>query len=134
MSRCARKLGKKDVWLEKAFTNHAGIGVHSYWQALALREAGRGAEADKLLDRMLAEADAIYADRDLPPYFGVGAHAFMPFQYDVTKYNTMIALQLRGYALLARGERAESGEIVQKLMNIDCGEFASVLLRDLLHE
>ena len=134
MSRCARKLGKKDVWLEKAFTNHAGIGVHSYWQALALREAGRGAEADKLLDRMLAEADAIYADRDLPPYFGVGAHAFMPFQYDVTKYNTMIALQLRGYALLAQGERAESGEIVQKLMNIDCGEFASVLLRDLLHE
>ena len=134
MSRCARKLGKKDVWLEKAFTNHAGIGVHSYWQALALREAGRGAEADKLLDRMLAEADAIYADRDLPPYFGVGAHAFMPFQYDVTKYNTMIALQLRGYALLARGERAEAGEIVQKLMNIDCGEFASVLLRDLLHE
>lgn len=133
MSRCARMLGKKDTYLEKACKNHAGLGVQSYWQAQALREAGRPAEADALLGAMLAAADAAYADRDRPPYFGVGAHAFMPFQYDVAKYNTMVALQLRGYALLARGDRAAVTDIVGKLMNIDCGDFASVLLRDMLH-
>lgn len=134
MSRCARMLGKKDFYLEKACSNHAGISVHSYWQAIALREAGRNAEAETLIDEMLASADAIYADRDRPPYFGVGAHAFMPFQYDVSKYNTMVALQLRGYALLAKGDRAGAADAVAKLINIDCGDFVSVLLRDMVHE
>lgn len=132
MSRCARKLGRKDTYLEKAYTNYAGITVHSYWQVLALRDAGKTKEADALIEEMLACADETYKNRDIPPYFGVGAHAFMPFMYDVTKYHTAVALQLRGYAMLARGNRAEAEDCARKLMNIDCGDLLNVMLCKLL--
>lgn len=128
MSRCAKKLGKKDEFLEKACYNHADISVHSYWQALALREAGKTNEAQALIDEMLRRADETYANRDMPPYFGVGAHTFLPFMYDVAKYHTSVALQLRGYAMLAQGDRAAAEDCAKKLMNLDCGDIVNVML------
>lgn len=129
MSRCARALGREDKWLKCACHTEGGVGIQTYWQIFALRESGREDEARELTDEMKSEADRLYADRDLPSYFGVGAHAFMPFSYDIPKYNTMQSLQFRAFAALAEGKTDEAAALADEIQKIDCACTAYVMLR-----
>lgn len=108
--------------------------VQSYYQVLNLRAAGKEEEAIKLTARMFEIAQEQWQNRDLPSYFGVGAPVYMPFMYNIVKFNTIKSLQMRGFAHLAAGETEQAKKCLARLEELNRGDFASVLLKKAIHE
>ncbi|MBQ8885267.1 MAG: DUF5107 domain-containing protein [Clostridia bacterium] len=108
--------------------------VQSYYQILNLRIAGRNQEADELTEKLFAIADNQWENRDLPSYFGVGAPVYMPFMYEIVKFNTIKSLQTRGFAHLAKGETENAKECLEKLNGLNQGDFVTVLLGKAIDE
>ncbi len=91
----------------------------SLWYALALRKVGEEAEAERVLDEMLASAEHTLANVDMRAYYGVGAPIPMPFEYDIVKFNTVNGLVLKSYALLGKGELREAEALMEEVRALD---------------
>ncbi len=134
IAKCEEKLGESSDAIKLACHTYGGVSPHTIWQAEALVKCGDKEKADKLIAEMFSTADGYYENRDLPPYFGVGSHAFMPFEYDTEKYFTAQALILRGYASLYKGDKAAAKSAYEGLIKINCGDLLAHMLGKLLDE
>ena len=129
LSQCeAISAPERRRYTELGTFTYGAPSVYSYYQVENLRNCGKEQEAAQLIGKMHAIADDLYENRDLPPYFGVGAHMYMPFQYDVEKVNLIKSAQLKGYAYLAEGNKEKAKEEYKKLLALDQGNFTSLLL------
>lgn len=129
LSKCeALSEEERRKYAELGTFTYGAPSVYSYYQVKNMRDCGMDGEADRLIASMHAIADDLYRNRDLPQYFGVGAHMYMPFQYDVEKVNRIKSAQLKGYAYLAEGKTEEAEGEYRKLLKLDMGNFTTVLL------
>ena len=104
---------------EKAAEYKAAVSPISLWRALALQKLGDAAEADRVLDEMLAVAENKLENRDMRTYYGVGSPSPMPFEYDIVKQNTCEGSILKAFALLGYGKLAEAEKTVEAVRALD---------------
>jgi tetratricopeptide (TPR) repeat protein len=76
-----------------------------YWQALALRELGRSAEAEERLRALLRAARAQARTEVRIPYFATSLPTLLLFEDDLTARARQDARYLEGLALLGLGRR-----------------------------
>ncbi|MGN1062250.1 MAG: DUF5107 domain-containing protein, partial [Candidatus Scatosoma sp.] len=101
LAKVALAQGKNaDEYVASGCRTLGAPSVQSYYQVQNLRLAGKDKEAEELTKRMFSIAEDKWNNRDMPPYFGVGAPVYMPFMYNIEKFNTIQSLQMRGFACL----------------------------------
>ncbi len=93
---------------EEAAIYKAAVSELSLFRALALKKLGRDAEANAVLDEMLAVAENFIVNKDLRTYYGVGSPSPMPFEYDIEKNNLTDGSILKAFALLGYGKTDEA--------------------------
>ena len=97
---------------EEAAIYKAAVSEISLFRALALQKLGKFAEADQVLEEMLAVAENQLRNKDLRTYYGVGSPSPMPFELDIVKNNTVDGSILKGFALLGKGEKDQAEAVI----------------------
>ncbi len=112
---------------EKAFREaavyKAAVSEISLFRALALKKLGDEAEAQKVLDEMLAVAENFIINKDLRTYYGVGSPSPMPFEYNIEKNNLTDGYILKAYALLGYGKEKEAVEALEEARKLNPYDF-----------
>ncbi|MDF2926584.1 MAG: Tetratricopeptide 2 repeat-containing protein [Paenibacillaceae bacterium] len=117
-----RSLEARNAYAEGAIYK-AATSELSLFRALALRKLDRGGEAEAVLEEMLHAAEDLIVNKDLRPYYGVGAPTPMPFEYNIEKSNLRDGHILKAYALLGYGKFQESGKAMNTARSLDPYDF-----------
>lgn len=120
------KLGDKESErkaYEEAAIYKAAVSELSLFRALALKELGQMAEAQKVLEEMLSVGEDKIRNKDLRSYYGVGSPSPMPFEYDVEKENVRDGSILLAYAYLGMGEIEKSKKAIDLAREKDVYDF-----------
>ena len=132
---CAARRGDAAAFAERSALADSTKGsptLHSYWQALAQREAGRDSRAAEVLAAMKAEAESILADAKTPCYYGVGATTYQPFRYDVEKVNVLKGKALLAFAEFGLGNVSAADAAIGEIEELDRCDFSVFLYRNIL--
>lgn len=128
------ELEKDPEYLELANSTKGAPTVHSYYQCLALKIMGREADATALAEKLGQIGQKKIQNADVNDYYGVGAPAYPPFGYDISKMHTTDGMILMAFAALASGDLATAKELATKLEAMDACHFFLYLLRTVLYE
>lgn len=101
--------------------------VHSYYRVLALRALGKEEEANMRADEMIAAGSERLSTADIDDYYGVGAPAYPPFGYDITRAHTLSGNLMLAFGYLARGDKARAAACAAVAREIDSCEFLLAL-------
>ncbi|MBQ8311429.1 MAG: DUF5107 domain-containing protein [Clostridia bacterium] len=126
LAKLYAKMGKTDLEqkaYEEAAIYKAAVSELSLFRALALRELERDAEAQTVLDEMLASAENLIVNKDLRTYYGVGSPSPMPFEYDIEKNNLRDGSILKAFALLGCGKYDEAEVTMNVARTLDPNDF-----------
>jgi hypothetical protein len=105
-------------WLGAACGVDVETDEPGYYKGLALREAGRAAEAQALYGRMLNTADELDALGGSFPYFG-GFPIGLAFEQSELRVNQLKSRLTRFYAYLGLGRAAEASGAKAALDELD---------------
>ena len=94
-----------------------------WFRGLALRKLMRFTEAEQVLQEMIDTGTSQIENSDLRAYYGVGAPAPMPFEYDIVKINTVNGHVLRAYGLLGRGHREQVLQEIEAAKKLSPNDF-----------
>ena len=108
---------------KQAAVYKAAVSEISLFRALALKKLGEEAEANKVLDEMLATAENFIVNKDLRTYYGVGSPSPMPFEYNIEKNNLTDGYILKAYALLGFGKRDEANAAIDEARKLNPYDF-----------
>ena len=130
MAACCEKLGdsaEAEKYLALADTTKGAPTVHTYFQCLALRKAGNGERADMLANALVEMGDKRVDTKDVNDYYGVGAPAYPPFGYDISRAHEAQGEVLRAFGYLALGNTDKARECSDKAKAINCANFHSFI-------
>ncbi len=108
---------------DEAAIYKAAVSEISLFRALALKELGNNAEANKVLDEMLSVAENFIVNKDLRTYYGVGSPSPMPFEYDIEKNNLTDGYILKAFALLGYGKKEEAEASIENARKLNPYDF-----------
>ncbi len=108
---------------EDAAVYKAAVSELSLFRALALKELGDKAEAEKVLWEMLDTAEQTIINKDRRSYYGVGSPSPMPFELDVEKLNLMNGYTLKAFALYGMEDYSNAQIAIRKAEAIDPYDF-----------
>lgn len=117
----------KKADLEAAVSTKGAPTIHSYWQTLAYRARGEADRAVGLANEMIAIGENKIARADVNDYYGVGAPAYQPFNYDIVKAHVLAGSMMCAFGHLARGEKEKALAYAAAARKIDCADFALYL-------
>jgi tetratricopeptide (TPR) repeat protein len=101
----------------------SAISEISLFRALALQRLEAFSEARNVLEEMIEQGDALLANADRYPYFGVGSVTPTPFNYDIRKTNEIEGGILKAFALLGLGRIQEADKVLASVKALDPYEF-----------
>lgn len=119
---------KCEEYLRLAAVTHGAPTVHSYYECAALESSGRTAEAKALADEMDNIGKNKIENAEIPEYYGVGSPTYLPFNYDIKRAHLLAGYLMRGFASLAKGNKAEAKKYAEKAGEIDCADFSLYML------
>ncbi len=93
--------------------------VHSYYQALALRQLGRKDEAQAALEELRSYARQHRNDEPVIDYFATSLPNFLLLEDDLKKRNLVDCLVLEAYAELGLGQPARARELFLEVAELD---------------
>jgi tetratricopeptide (TPR) repeat protein len=111
--RATRRQGNFEEMSVKPFSEM------SYYTALALKQLGRGTEAEELLRSLLAYAKALAGQVARIDYFATSLPTMLLFEDDLQKRNTVTATFLRAQAWLGLGDSAKARDLLHEVMVLD---------------
>lgn len=107
-------------------------GIHSYFQALALKALGREQEADAIFSNLAQFAEQLRQQEARLDYFATSLPNLLLFEDDLERRNRVESLVLSALASHGRGDCAKAIQLLRQALSEDPNHlFAAEMLEDL---
>jgi len=91
----------------------------TYYNALALKQLGRKAEAEELLRALLAYAKSLAQQKSRIDYFATSLPSMLQFEDDLEERNTVKSIFLRAQAWLGLGQSQKARDLLNQVLQLD---------------